>query len=287
MRKIKYIISITLAIILIIGVYIAIKRPDIKYGIITLFEKRESITLEEIDIETQKIDISDIEKGKYNNIKHTNNMWLVNNDNKLDYNNNNFNLVEFRDTGLLINIEVVEPLESLLKDSKEYTEEKLLIMSTYRDKNEQEDLYKEDSSLAAKVGYSEHETGLALDLYVHTLAQKNFIKSQVGKWVNSNAYKYGFIIRYPFLGKSKTGFTYEPWHIRYVGLPHSNIIYNNRLTLEEYYHLYEKDKLYKCGEYIISYQSSHNNSLEIPKDYKNIEISKDNKGGYIITSKIK
>lgn len=213
-------------------------------------------------------------------------MWLVNNDNKLDY-NNNLNLVEFRDTDLFVNREVVEPLESLFKASKEYTEDKLLIMSTYRDKSEQEDLYKEDSSLAAKVGYSEHETGLALDLYVHTLAQKNFIKSQVGKWVNSNAYKYGFIIRYPFLEKSKTGFNYEPWHIRYVGVPHSNIIYNNRLTLEEYYHLYEKDKFYKCDEYIISYQSSHNNFLDIPKDYKIIEISKDNKGGYIITSKIK
>ena len=63
MKKIKYIISITLAIILIIGVYIAIKRPDIKYGIMTLFDKRESITLEELDIVTQKVDISDIEEG--------------------------------------------------------------------------------------------------------------------------------------------------------------------------------------------------------------------------------
>lgn len=286
MKKIKYIILITLAVIIIMIAYTAIKRPDIKYGIMTLFDKRESITLEELDIVTQKVDISDIEEGKYNNIKYTNNMWLVNNDNKLDY-NNNLNLVEFRDTDLFVNREVVEPLESLFKASKEYTEDKLLIMSTYRDKSEQEDLYKEDSSLAAKVGYSEHETGLALDLYVHTLAQKNFIKSQVGKWVNSNAYKYGFIIRYPFLEKSKTGFNYEPWHIRYVGVPHSNIIYNNRLTLEEYYHLYEKDKFYKCDEYIISYQSSHNNFLDIPKDYKIIEISKDNKGGYIITSKIK
>lgn len=286
MKKIKYIILITLAIIIIMIAYTAIKRPDIKYGIMTLFDKRQSITLEELDIVTQKVDISDIEEGKYNNIKYSNNMWLVNNDNKLDY-NNNLNLVEFRDTDLFVNREVVEPLESLFKASKEYTEDKLLIMSTYRDKSEQEDLYKEDSSLAAKVGYSEHETGLALDLYVHTLAQKNFIKSQVGKWVNSNAYKYGFIIRYPFLEKSKTGFNYEPWHIRYVGVPHSNIIYNNRLTLEEYYHLYEKDKFYKCDEYIISYQSSHNNFLDIPKDYKIIEISKDNKGGYIITSKIK
>ncbi|VYU29704.1 hypothetical protein [Clostridium paraputrificum] len=286
MKKIKYMILITLAIIIIMIAYTAIKRPDIKYGIMTLFDKRQSITLEELDIVTQKVDISDIEEGKYNNIKYTNNMWLVNNDNKLDY-NNNLNLVEFRDTDLFVNREVVEPLESLFKASKEYTEDKLLIMSTYRDKSEQEDLYKEDSSLAAKVGYSEHETGLALDLYVHTLAQKNFIKSQVGKWVNSNAYKYGFIIRYPFLEKSKTGFNYEPWHIRYVGVPHSNIIYNNRLTLEEYYHLYEKDKFYKCDEYIISYQSSHNNFLDIPKDYKIIEISKDNKGGYIITSKIK
>lgn len=286
MKKIKYMILITLAIIIIMIAYTAIKRPDIKYGIMTLFDKRQSITLEELDIVTQKVDISDIEEGKYNNIKYTNNMWLVNNDNKLDY-NNNLNLVEFRDTDLFVNREVVEPLESLFKASKEYTEDKLLIMSMYRDKSEQEDLYKEDSSLAAKVGYSEHETGLALDLYVHTLAQKNFIKSQVGKWVNSNAYKYGFIIRYPFLEKSKTGFNYEPWHIRYVGVPHSNIIYNNRLTLEEYYHLYEKDKFYKCDEYIISYQSSHNNFLDIPKDYKIIEISKDNKGGYIITSKIK
>ena len=163
MKKIKYIILITLAIIIIMIAYTAIKRPDIKYGIMTLFDKRQSITLEELDIVTQKVDISDIEEGKYNNIKYTNNMWLVNNDNKLDY-NNNLNLVEFRDTDLFVNREVVEPLESLLKASKEYTEDKLLIMSTYRDKNEQEDLYKEDSSLAAKVGYSEHETGLALDL---------------------------------------------------------------------------------------------------------------------------
>ena len=65
MKKIKYIISITLAIILIIGVYIAIKRPDIKYGIMTLFDKRESITLEEVDIGTQKVDLSDIEDDIY------------------------------------------------------------------------------------------------------------------------------------------------------------------------------------------------------------------------------
>ena len=75
MKKIKYIILITLAIIIIMIAYTAIKRPDIKYGIMTLFDKRQSITLEELDIVTQKVDISDIEEGKYNNIKYTMIYW--------------------------------------------------------------------------------------------------------------------------------------------------------------------------------------------------------------------
>ena len=57
-----------------------------------------------------------------------------------------------------------------------------------------------------------------------------------GQWLNNNCYKYGFIIRYPKGKESITGYIYEPWHIRYVGVDVATQLYNggNWITLEEY-----------------------------------------------------
>ncbi len=91
---------------------------------------------------------------------------------------------------------------------------------------------------SAVPGTSEHQTGLTMDISCAALRYDlttAFANTAEGKWVAENAHLYGFTIRYP-KGKTKiTGYAYEPWHIRYVGKPLAKYLYENDLTLEEYY----------------------------------------------------
>ena len=84
---------------------------------------------------------------------------------------------------------------------------------------------------SARAGYSEHQTGLAFDV---NNASSSFAGTPEAKWLADNCYKYGFIIRYPEGKESVTGYKYEPWHIRYVGVDLATTLYNSNLTLEEY-----------------------------------------------------
>ena len=86
---------------------------------------------------------------------------------------------------------------------------------------------------SARAGHSEHQSGLAMDL--NSLSQ-SFENTKEFKWLNENAYKYGFILRYPKSKEGLTGYIYEPWHYRYVGVDIAKTLYNNGdwITLEEY-----------------------------------------------------
>lgn len=87
---------------------------------------------------------------------------------------------------------------------------------------------------SARPGHSEHQTGLAID--INSLYQ-SFENTNEGKWLTNNSYKYGFILRYPKNGEGITGYMYEPWHFRYVGVELATKLYNqgNWITLEEYF----------------------------------------------------
>lgn len=91
---------------------------------------------------------------------------------------------------------------------------------------------------SARPGYSEHQTGLAVDISdasgAHYLYE-SFESTAEGKWLFANAYKYGFILRYPKGKESITGYMYEPWHYRYVGTAEAAKIYASGKTFEEYY----------------------------------------------------
>ncbi len=115
------------------------------------------------------------------------------------------------------------------------------ILSGYRNYADQEKLYNDyvkkygkekADTFSAEPGHSEHQTGLALDV---GKLDTSFGNTPAGKWLAANAYKYGFIIRYPE-GKEKiTGYQYEPWHIRYLGKDLAQKVYKSGLTLEEYF----------------------------------------------------
>ena len=85
---------------------------------------------------------------------------------------------------------------------------------------------------SARPGHSEHQTGLAID--VNTTSDY-FANTPEAEWLSDNCYKYGFIIRYPEGKEEITGYKYEPWHIRFVGVGKAEKITKSGLTLEEYY----------------------------------------------------
>ncbi len=90
---------------------------------------------------------------------------------------------------------------------------------------------------SARPGHSEHQTGLTFD--ISAPSDGNGLTAALGdtkegKWIANNAAKYGFIVRYDRGFQSRTGYTYEPWHIRYVGVDVATQIKNNGQTLEEY-----------------------------------------------------
>ncbi|MGG3476109.1 M15 family metallopeptidase [Peribacillus frigoritolerans] len=91
---------------------------------------------------------------------------------------------------------------------------------------------------SAMPGTSEHETGLAIDVTTHDgacAAQDCFGDTKEAGWLAEHAHEYGFIIRYPEGKENITGYKYEPWHIRYVGVDTATEIYEAKITLEEYY----------------------------------------------------
>ena len=83
-----------------------------------------------------------------------------------------------------------------------------------------------------------------------------------------------------------TGISYEPWHIRFVGLPHSDIISSQRLTLEQYVEGLKENVFYTYGEYIITRQSGEN-GFSLPESFIYCTVSPDNTGCYICTVKVK
>src|SRR5574344_142686 len=124
------------------------------------------------------------------------------------------------------------------------------IQSGWRSYEYQEELYNRYVSksgkeaadtYSARGGASEHQTGLAFDL---NSVEDSFIDTDEGKWVNNNAYLYGYIIRFPKDKDNETGYKYEPWHIRYVGKELAKKLYNNGswISMENYFGIESKYK---------------------------------------------
>jgi len=123
----------------------------------------------------------------------------------------------------------------------------LIINSGYRDYDYQEKLYKKyetkdgvevADTYAARPGYSEHQTGLSLDIITYGAKADNFEEFEEFKWLQDNAHKYGFILRYPKDKSYLTGYDYESWHYRYVGVEVATEIKKLGITFDEYYAYY-------------------------------------------------
>ena len=216
---------------------------------------------------------------------------------------------KFRDTDMYLRPEAAERLNAMLVDFyKETNNGTVNIISTYRDLATQQRIY--DSKLdyygsaekaekwVALPGASEHHTGLAVDLGIYTDDGESYDYNGEGEfaWINRNCWKYGFIVRYSSEKTDITGIAYEPWHFRYLGLPHAEIISGTDFCYEEYMgylkaYPYEGDHLFfeseSCGKYEIFYLRSQGDTteFELPKgsDYS---VSGNNIDGFIVTVRL-
>jgi D-alanyl-D-alanine carboxypeptidase len=93
----------------------------------------------------------------------------------------------------------------------------------------------ERDRVSARAGHSEHQTGLAVD--INDLEQ-TFEDTSEGRWLAKNSFRYGFILRYPKGKEAITGYDYEPWHFRYLGLELAGAVYHSCLTYDEFYERY-------------------------------------------------
>ena len=107
------------------------------------------------------------------------------------------------------------------------------------DKYVERDGKKAADTYSARPGFSEHQTGLVSDI---NQIDNSFENTDAFRWLQQNAYKYGFILRFPKDKEDITGYQYEPWHYRYVGKEVAKQINEESLTLEEYYAYYVQNK---------------------------------------------
>lgn len=138
--------------------------------------------------------------------------------------------------------EACEHFEQLCNDARSEGYE-IRGMSAYRSYDRQSAIYdsyvnsdgKENAdTYSARPGHSEHQTGLAVDVMGGDTPYNQFATTKESDWVNENAYKYGYIVRYPEGKEHITGYKAEAWHLRYVGVDVAQIIHDENITFDEY-----------------------------------------------------
>ncbi len=214
--------------------------------------KQKNASLSDIDIIT-RVNLG-LDQPFYQNTRQSNQLnkttILVNKYIYLpeDYIPNNLTTIssEFSSSTRQLVYEAKEAFEKMASAAKEqgYT---INVSSAYRSYEYQKGLYdnyveKDGVELAdtysARPGFSEHQTGLVVDIDNGTVDYNNFESTEEFKWMQENAQNYGFILRYPKNKECITGYNYESWHYRYVGKQIATFIKNNNLTYDEYYARY-------------------------------------------------
>ena len=145
--------------------------------------------------------------------------------------------------------EVYDQFKKMFNDAKRQ-DLTIIINSSYRDYDYQDGLWNRYASAhdeawadsyAARAGHSEHQTGLTMDVTTYGVKeQEDFENTEEFAWMQENAHKYGFILRYPKAQENITGYSYESWHYRYVGIAIATQIHEEGITFDEYYAYYLK-----------------------------------------------
>lgn len=204
------------------------------------------------------------------------------------------------DNDLLLSGLMIGPLNNMMDAFYNETGcDTVTIISAYRDYERQDEIYNEYTYLvgqndankwAAFPGHSEHHTGLAVDFgIIRSGVLRTFLGNDIYEWFFLNCYEYGFINRYPEDKNEITKTVYEPWHFRYVGLPHAFFIHQNGFCFEEYIEYvkcFTRDNPYRATYNDDTYEIYYTKDYEIPVPVGcKVDISGNNEDGFIVTIK--
>ncbi len=141
--------------------------------------------------------------------------------------------------------EAASALQQLFADYTAQTGDHYTVVSPYRSYSTQVSVYNgwvaklgqtQADRQSARPGTSEHQTGLAVD--IDTAVSQSFGATPPGQWLAANSYRYGFVLRYPDGAEAVTGYEYEPWHFRYVGVALATEMHDTGIqTLEQFFGL--------------------------------------------------
>lgn len=179
----------------------------------------------------------------------------------------------------LVRIELKKPLEDLYRAAKKASHT-IFSVSGYRpyslqkiifDSEVKREGYDKAIKFVAFPGASEHQSGLTMDVsspQLNGALEQSFGETEAGKWLAKNAHKYGFIIRYPKDKEHITKYSYEPWHLRYLGNDFAAYLYKENLCMEEYFDLpakFSRPKLSLNGKTLNleSYNINGNNYFKL------------------------
>ncbi|MGM0124393.1 zinc D-Ala-D-Ala carboxypeptidase [Enterococcus sp. AZ194] len=252
----------TITGILAVGILLFVTFLSLTGG----FAEKKTTATSETKEEQTKVATTDTENPKRDLPNVSVKDWslvLVGPENKLTNEVNENNLEALTD-GHQVDKRIVTSFEAL-EEAAQKAKHPLVVISAFRsvayqqtvfDRNVTSEMSKEGISeeeaiaetkkTVTEPGYSEHHTGLAVDVvdeswynnYPDEVLEEGFGKEAGAKWLAENAPKYGFIIRYPKGKEAITKIDYEPWHLRYVGEESAKYITEHHLTLEEYLKLF-------------------------------------------------
>ena len=284
------------------------KKNEVKKQHVSVQDNGESASELIGSMTTVSKEIDELHKGK---------LILVNKDYSCRYDGENVKEMKdlksssyiLIDYSVCLDPSIADSLNSMMDDFAEmYGDNDLMIACGYRSYETQIKLFNTEienkgesdaEQWVAPPGYSEHQTGYVLDLDLNKDERGsgiNFDGNGLYSWLNDNCDEYGFVVRY-IEGKEKiTGYNYEPWHFRYVGIPHSQYMTDNKIALEEYLELLQQHtearplvvQDHKGVRWCIYYTPVENwdtTQINVPAE-KEYTISGDNYSGYIVTVKL-
>jgi len=265
-------------------------------------ETEETPLFEDDNFITVQMDSSDVHRG---------NLILINGDTRyeipdesdiVDISGQKTKSYRVADSALLLSGSIIDPLNEMMDAFFDETGcDTVTVISAFRDYQRQQEILDdltatvgrtEARKRAAVPGHSEHHAGLAVDFGVFSDGNiSTFFGTGTTAWFVVNAYKYGFIPRYPENKTEITKTAYEPWHFRYVGSPHAYFIRQHGFCFEEYMDFvmgFTSDKPFNGASYDGTKYEIYftpNSEIVIPSD-READISGNNKNGFIVTIKL-
>ena len=200
----------------------------------------------------------------------------------------------------MLSFMVIDPLNEMMDSFYQETgNSSMTIRGAHRSRAAQQQIYEhyvrlvgysEAQKWASLPGHSEHQTGLAVDFGRSSGGETyTFTGTGIFSWFNENCHRFGFILRYPPDKTDITQTNYEPWHYRFVGIPHAYIMYANNWSLEEYVEAlisYSRDEPYAIIYEGFAYEIFFTDDTEIRLPYDSeFDISGNNIDGFIVTVK--